>query len=129
MQYRSAVRGVLPRGHELLATIPAITSPPGSTPDAVDAGGVWNGTTLEADLTRTPSTHPNLDHYSIRTAPGQNYKTAHKSVVDRVEAGATALSTNAGLTAPGATALYRVYVVLTTANEKGSNTVSVTRPG
>jgi hypothetical protein len=32
------------------------------------------------------------------------------------------------LVAPGATALFRVYVVLTTANEKGSNTVGVTRP-
>ena len=31
--------------------------------------------------------------------------------------------------APGATARFKVYVVLTTANEKGSNTVSVTRRG
>jgi hypothetical protein len=30
---------------------------------------------------------------------------------------------------PGATALYWVYVVLTTLNKKGSNTVAVTRPG
>ena len=41
----------------------------------------------------------------------------------------THFSTNEGLVAPGATALYRVYVVLTTANEMGSNTVLVTRPG
>ena len=38
-------------------------------------------------------------------------------------------STKNGLTTTGATALSRVYVELKTMNEKGSNTVSVTRPG
>ena len=41
----------------------------------------------------------------------------------------TEFSTNYGQVAPGATALFKVYVVMTTANEKGSNTVSVTRLG
>lgn len=38
------------------------------------------------------------------------------------------LLTLAGLETPGATALYRVFVILTTGNEKGSNTVAITRP-
>ncbi len=129
VQYRQAVKGILPPGSPLLATIPAVSPPPGSTPAAVNASGVWNGTTLEADLTWTPSTNPNLDHYSVRTAPGPTYRAADESVVADVAKTLTAFSTNEGLVAPGATALYRVYVVLTTANEKGSNTVSVTRPG
>jgi len=129
VQYRQAVKGVLPPAHPLLATIPAISPPPGSTPAAVNASGVWNAGTLEADLTWTPSTNPNLDHYSVRTAPGPTYHAASESVVAEVASNLTEFSTNAGLVAPGATALFKVYVVLTTANEKGSNTVSVTRPG
>src|SRR5437016_4510606 len=70
MQYRSAASGIIPGDHALLTTIPAITPPSGSTPDAVEASGVWNSITLEADLTWTPSTNPKLDHYSIRIAPG-----------------------------------------------------------
>ncbi len=129
VQYRQAVKGVLPANSPLLATIPAISPPPGSTPAAVNASGVWNGTSLEADLTWTPSTNTNLDHYSVRTSPGPTYHAASESVVAEVPSTDTVFSTNAGLVAPGATALFKVYVVLTTANEKGSNTVSVTRPG
>ncbi len=33
-----------------------------------------------------------------------------------------------GLGTPGSTALFRVYVVLTTGNERGSGTVAITRP-
>lgn len=128
-QYRQAVKGALPPGHALLATVPALTPPPGSTPDPVNLSGVWNGTTLMADLSWTASPNPNLDHYSVRTAPGPTYHTADESVVAEVPAGTTTFSTNEGLVAPGATALFKVYVVLTTANEKGSNTVGVTRPG
>jgi hypothetical protein len=128
-QYRSGVKAALPLSHALQLTIPALSPPPGSTPAAVSASGDWNPGTLEADLTWTPSTNPNLDHYSVRTAPGPVYKAAEESVVGLVPSTDTEFSTNVGLAAPGARALYRIYVVLTTANEKGSNTVSVTRPG
>ncbi len=58
------------------------------------------------------------------------YETDAESVVASVAPGAArSVSTEQGLGAPGATALYRVYVVLKTGNEKGSETVSITRPG
>jgi hypothetical protein len=129
LQYRNGVRGILPSGHELLTTIPAVTPPPGATPDPVHASGIWNPLTGEIDLTWTPSANPHLDHYSIRTAPGPTYKAAEESVVATVPKTETSFSTLAGLIFPGATALFRVYVVLTTMNERGSNTVSVTREG
>jgi hypothetical protein len=78
--------------------------------------------------TCTPPTSPHLDHYSVRTAPGPKYRAADESVVAEVDKTLTHFSTDDGLVAPGSTALFRVYVVLTPANEKGSNTVSVTRP-
>jgi hypothetical protein len=82
-----------------------------------------------AILTWTASPHPNLLHYSVRTAPGPTYRAADESVVATVPHGTLTFSTLEGLVAPSATALYRVYVVLTTLNEKGSDTVAVTRPG
>ncbi len=33
-----------------------------------------------------------------------------------------------GLSAPGTTAHFRLYVVLTTGNERGSETISISRP-
>jgi hypothetical protein len=128
VQYRSAVKGILPAGDPLLNTIPAVTPPPGSTPAAVNASGVWNAGTSMADLSWTASANTNLDHYSVRTAPGPTYKAADESVVAEVPAGTLTYSTNEGLVVSGATALFRVYVVLTTLNERGSNTVGVTRP-
>lgn len=71
------------------------------------------------------SPNPNF----VRTAPGPTNRAADKSVVAEVPKTQTTHSTNQGLLAAGATALFRVYVVLTTANEKGSNTVSITHPG
>jgi hypothetical protein len=84
---------------------------------------------MNAQVTWTPRTNPNPDRYSILTAPGPTYRATAESVVGTVAAGTEEFSTNEGLAAPGATALYKVYVVLTTLNERGSNTVSVTRPG
>jgi hypothetical protein len=128
VQYRQAVKGIVPAGSALLNTIPAVSPPPGSTPTPVSASAAWNTGTTMADLTWTPSTNPNLDHYSIRTAPGPTYRAADESVVAEVAKTLTTYSTAEGLVAPGAKALFRVYVVLTTANEKGSNTASVIRP-
>jgi hypothetical protein len=95
----------------------------------VEASGTWNEETQRADLSWTASDNKKLDHYSIRMSPGPTYNTEAETAIDKVARTETTFSTNAGLAAPGATALYRVYVVLTTANERGSNTVSVMRPG
>ncbi len=48
--------------------------------------------------------------------------------MDSLPPGTLALSTDEGLTTPGATMRYKVYVVLDTSNEKGSNAVAVTHP-
>ena len=129
IQYRRGVVSVLPAGHELLSSIPAITPAPGSTPDPVSASGMWNAADTIGVLSWTASTNPHLDHYSVRTSPGPKYSTAEESVVDEVLPGTLTLSTLEGLAAPGASAVFKVYVVLTTGNEKGSNVVRITRPG
>ena len=127
-QYRSVVIARLPSTSPLLASVPAYTPPPGSTPQAVAATGKWNVATGKADLTWTPSTNTALDYYSIRTAPAPTYKGDEETALASVPKAQTTFSTDAGLAAPGTTALFKVYVVTTTGNERGSATVKVTRP-
>jgi len=81
-----------------------------------------------ADLSWTASTDPDLESYSVRRSGATPYDTSTEQVVDTLPPGTLALSTNAGLAAEGATMGFKVYVVLTTANEKGSNTVTINRP-
>lgn len=127
IQYRNASIARFGPASPQVAALPALSSPPGSTPAAVSVSGVWNPVTVHADLTWTPSTNANLSHYSVRTAPGLVYKRNVESVVQEIDKTLHSYSTNVGLAAPGAVALFKVYVVLTTGNAKGSVTVSVTR--
>ena len=128
LQYRIAVLATFGPNDPLTLSLPVVTPPPGSTPAAVNLSGVWNPATSKGDLSWSESTNPNLDHYSVRTAPIP-YKAADESVVAEVPAGTLTYSTDSGLLAPGSVAQFKVYVVLTTGNEKGSNTVSITHPG
>jgi hypothetical protein len=128
VQYRLAVQGAFPAGNALIASLPALYPPAGSTPKGVNLSGVWNAGTVKADLTWSASTNPDLDHYAVRYHPGPKYKAAEEQPVDIVAAGTTTLSTDYGLVASGSTALFKVYVVTSTGNEKGSNSVKVIRP-
>ena len=127
-QYRSVVIARLASNSPLLASVPAYTPPPGSTPQAVTAIGKWNAATAKADITWTPSTNAALDYYSVRTAPAPTYKGDEETAIASVPKTQIAFSTDAGLAAPGSIALFKVYVVTTTGNERGSATVKVTRP-
>jgi len=82
-----------------------------------------------AKLTWSASSDPNLQEYEIRFCAGASYSTETETVVGNVlPAAPRELLTAAGLAAPGNTASFKVYVVLTTGNEKGSNTLTLTRP-
>ena len=65
-----------------------------------------------------------------RFCVGATYSTEHESTVPngRIPAGGNRkIHTAAGLPNAGSIATYRVYVSTTTGNEKGSNTVTITR--
>ena len=71
----------------------------------------------------------NLLRYEIRFCAGPNYSSENESVIGTVLAGGLLeFLTDAGLTTPGNVASFKVYVVTKTGNEKGSNTVVITRP-
>ena len=127
--YRRAVAGAFPENDPLVLSLPAVTPDPGSTPDAVTANIAWDATQLKAKITWSASVDPNLFQFEIRFCPGPNYSTDTEVIVGNVSAtAAREFFTEAGLAASGNIASFKVYVILTTGNEKGSNTLVVTRP-
>jgi hypothetical protein len=126
-QYRQALVAAFPPGHPLVDSLPALTPPAGSTPDAVQLSASWNAGTELADLVWSASADPDLDYYSIRYHPGPRYKASEEQTVDSVLPGTQTFSTFYGLPATGSVAWFKVYVVTTTGNEKGSNAVKVVR--
>lgn len=127
--YRQALPTFFAKDDPLVTTLPRLSPLPGHTPDPVTLSGEWDPSTEMANLTWTESTDTSLARYEIRMSPGPTYSTDDDSVIGTIEPGSPlAFSTNSGLTVAGVTAGFRVYVVLTTGNEKGSNDLILVRP-
>lgn len=127
-QYQTAVEANLPAGHALLDSVPRLSPLPGSTPDAVTLSGSWDASQNAASLSWTESTEPNLDHYELRMTPGDTYDSNNDQQVGNFPPGTLATETTAGVSASGLSATFRLFVVLTTGNEKGSTDVTVQVP-
>lgn len=128
--YRESMPTFFAADHALVTTLPRLTPEPGSTPDAVVATGVWDAATAQAKLTWPASTAADVERLEVRWSPGSTYSSDDESVLGSVAPDAPQeFATAQGLGAAGAVAVFRVYVVTATGNEKGSNTVKVTRPG
>lgn len=127
-QYRQAVAGLFPAGSPLMQSLPALTPRPGHTPDLVNVSAVWDAAELKARVTYAASVDPDLDEYELRACFGDKFKTSEEQVIGNNLPGVLEFLTDEGLVAPGSKVFYKVYVKLKTGNEKGSKTVSVTRP-
>ena len=114
--------------HAFTTSLPDVSPSPGSTPDAVTLSGQWNSSPGSGLLTWNESTSPNLDHYLVRFSPGATYDSGNSSVSANLPPGTTVHETLDGLASPGDTASFKVFVVLTTGNQAGSNTTTITRP-
>jgi hypothetical protein len=126
--YRAAVQGTFAPDHALVASLPRLKPEPGSTPSAVTASGVFDVSANAARITWTASSDANLDHYEVRMTPGPTYDTDADTIIGNLATATLELLTLDGIPNPGDTASYKVYVVLTTGNESGSNTVTINRP-
>lgn len=128
VNYRIAVEGRFPAGHPLILSIPRLVPLPGHTPDPVVLSGVWNPGTEMADLSWTASADADLAGYSVRRSGSDPYNSNTEQVVQSVGPGVLALSTNEGLVLDGAVMRFKVYVILDTGNEAGSNAVEINKP-
>ena len=127
--YRQVVPTYFAANSPLISSMPALSPEPGSTPDAVDATGVWNAPTTQGKITWTAPTATDVDKIEIRSSPGSTYNSEDETVVGTVAKDAPReFLTSHGLGTPGAVAVFKVYVITLTGNEKGSNTVKITRP-
>ena len=128
VQYRAGVEAVLGPTHPLTVSLPDVYPQPGSTPTPVVLSGSWNAGLAQAVFNWPASSEPTLAEYEMRMSTGPTYDEATSSVIGNIPPGTTTFQTIAGLTTPGAVASFKVFVRLTTGNEAGSNTVTITRP-
>lgn len=127
--YRMKVPVSVPAGHALIDSLPALTPPEGHTPEPVAVTGVWQASTTEAKVTWEASEDAELQEYQVRGVPGDDYVTEDEVTLATVLPGAPLeLLTDFALGSPGSIAGFKVYVVLTTGRERGSEPVFVTRP-
>lgn len=127
--YRLKVPTAFPAGNALIDSLPKLTPESGRTPDAVVATGVWDVASAVAKITWTASTDADLKEYQVRGVPGDDYQTEDEAVLATVLPGAAReFTTLFALAEPGVTAGFKVYVVLKSGHEKGSEAVFVTRP-
>jgi len=128
VQYRELVAATFGPDHPLTLSLPALSAAPGHTPAAVSLTGAWNAATAQAQFSWSASDDADLDEYELRMSPGASYDEATAVVVGNRPPGTLTFDTSAGLANPGDVASFRLFVRLTTGNEAGSNTVTITRP-
>ena len=128
VSYREGIAVEYGEQHAFTLSLPDVYPAAGSTPGAATASGEWDGAADEAVITWNPSSDPNLDHYEIRMTPGPTYNTSNDTVIGSAQPGESEFRTTEGLANSGDVASYKVYVILTSGNEAGSNTVTITRP-
>lgn len=127
--YRVAVPTKFAANDPLVLTLPRLSPEPGSTPDAVNATGVWNIPTTQGKITWDASTAGDLAQYEVRWSPGSSYNSADEVVLGNfAPTDPREFFTLQGLGAAGAVSVFKVYVITTTGNEKGSNVAKITRP-
>lgn len=128
-QYRVAVPGYFAPGSAIMASLPRLTPEPGHTPAPVNASVVWDAAEVKARIEWEASEDADLYQYEVRYSPGTTYHEEDEDVIGNIAPGdPRVFLTNHALTLPGAKALFRVYVILNTGNERGGSTLEVTRP-
>jgi hypothetical protein len=128
-QYRMKVEALYAPDSSEVLTLPRLTPLPGHTPDPVDLTGAYDLVDARAELSWTASSDPELASYELRSTPGPDYAAEDEITVASIPSGGPlAYTSSAGFGQPGNAVSYKVYVRLTTGNEAGSDTVTVTRP-
>jgi len=127
--YRATIQAQFPAEDPMVLSLPRLTPTPGSTPDPVAVEAVWDGTIQQAVITWEASDNPSIEHYEVRYSPGDSYDSDAETLQATVAPDAPReFLTSKGLTKPGDAALFKVFVVLETGNERGSEVITVKRP-
>ena len=126
--YRETVPGVCVEFPELVETMPRLTPLPGHTPAPVQAQAVFEAPD-KARVLYEPSTETTIKSYQLRGNIGEKYDSEDAVVLaTHAPSDAREFVTNFGLMQPGTQAALKVFVILETGNEAGSDVMVVTRP-
>jgi hypothetical protein len=128
VQYRQAILVEYGPTHPFTLSLPDVYPQPGSTPAAVPLSGGWNAATGQAEFSWPASTNPALAEYELRKSDGSTYDAATATVAGNALPGTQSLNTTAGLAASGDQISCKLFTILSTGNEAGSNTITITRP-
>jgi hypothetical protein len=127
--YRQALPTYFATGHALVDSLPKLTPEPGSTPEAVTLTAEYVPATGQVRITVTRSPATDFAEYEYRMTRGPVWSDADDEVIGNVSNQDTLeFLTDKGVETAGVSAVYRAFVKTTTGNEKGSNTVLITRP-
>ena len=128
VSYRKVVPPRCAQHPTLVETLPAVTPPPGHTPQPVNASAVFQAPD-QAKIVYGASQEATLARYELRGNPGEEYEDEDAVTIATHGPGdPLEFVTGFGLTQPGTQASYKVYVVLETGNEAGSAAMTVERP-
>lgn len=128
--YRQVMPTFFAPGNALTDSLPAYSPGPGGTPKAVELTGAWDAAGTTARFAFTPSVDPALEKYELRVVPGDEYVADDESVVASLPGNTSAreFASAMYLGAVGQEASFKVYVMLTTGHESGSEAVTIARP-
>lgn len=127
--YRLLVSAKIAAVNPLVEALPRLTPKAGVKATAVVATVSYDEAANEAVVTFTENEDATLQEYQLRGTAGDQYEHDDESVVATLaKGGERVFRTAFALGQPGAQAAFKVYVVLESGNERGSNTVVATRP-
>ncbi|MDX2111646.1 MAG: hypothetical protein SFY80_15550, partial [Verrucomicrobiota bacterium] len=128
VEYRALIKGLYPRNHEFVLSLPRANPLPGSTPAGVTLTGGWNALEQKASLSWTECEHPDLDAYEVRACIDGAYRADEDTVVARLPKTALTYTTAHGLAVAGNEVRFRIYAITSVGRERGSNTLHIVRP-
>ncbi len=127
--YVRAIHAQLAKESTLVTNMPRLWPLPGHTPAPVKLTAVWAAERNAARLSWEASKDSKLSHYELRGCAGPEYVRDDETLIAQIPpTDPLTIETRAHLSQPGSIASYRVYVVLTSDNERGSKTATVEWP-
>ena len=130
--YRDRILGDYPADNSFVLSLPRLyPAATGATPDPVTASALWEDPPAEAVVTHSATTNPDVVRYELRAVAGSEWNAEDAVVIGSrlVSApGPLEFRTTWNLTGPGMVIALKVYVVTADGHERGSETLTVTRP-
>lgn len=126
--YRQMIPQLFPEGHAVVDSLPALTPPPGATPDAVTVAGSYNAQTNQAEFTWDESTSSDVTHYDVLGLAGPDFNEDNADLLGTVQKGSPrSFATGQFLQNPGSQLTVKIYARTESGHTAGSNAVTVLR--